>query len=578
MTGPVGPAGVAGPVSSAVRYLPWTRPVWEREADVVVVGSGAAGLAAALAAAGRGCRVLLLTKDDLGGGATPLAQGGLAAAIGPGDDLALHRRDTLTAGAGLCDPAAVAALVAAAPGEIDRLARRGARLERTALHLEGGHSRHRIVNAGGDAIGAELHRVLTAALTGKTTAASPVEILARCVALDALTDDRGSVGGVLAGFTNGDGTLRTGTIRARAVVLATGGFGQAYATTTSPAGVTGDGLALAARAGAELRDLEFVQFHPTVLWQEAAAGQCPLLTEALRGAGAVLVDVAGRPVMAGRHPLGDLAPRDVVSAAMQQRMARGDGPADHLWLDATGLGRAVLERDFPTVTALCRDRGIDPAAEPVPVAPGAHYACGGIRADLDGRTSVPGLYAVGEAASTGVHGANRLASNSLTEALVTGRRAGERLGAELTGRGLTGRELTGLGTSTPGPRTGWRPPDGPGVDPAARPVLAAAMSRDAGVLRHRAGLERLGQVLDQVRPAGNRLDLATVEATNLHTVSVLVAASALARAESRGCHRWRDIQPVSSGPPGRHTVLSVAEGRVREAHSVRPMEREEVGA
>jgi L-aspartate oxidase len=562
--GPVGPAGAAGPVGSEVRSLPWTCPVWEREADVVVVGSGAAGMAAALAAAGRGRRVLLLTKEGLGGGATPLAQGGLAAAIGPGDDLALHRRDTLTAGAGLCDPAAVAALVAAAPGEIDRLARRGARLERTTLHLEGGHSRHRIVNAGGDAIGAELHRVLTAALP-----ASPVEILARCVALDALTDDRGSVGGVLAGLAGDDGVLRTGTIRAHTVVLATGGFGQAYATTTSPAGVTGDGLALAARAGAELRDLEFVQFHPTVLWQESASGQCPLLTEALRGAGAVLVDVAGRPVMAGRHPLGDLAPRDVVSAAMQQRMGRGDGPADHLWLDATGLGRAVLERDFPTVTALCRDRGIDPAAEPVPVAPGAHYACGGIRADMDGRTSVPGLYAVGEAASTGVHGANRLASNSLTEALVTGRRAGERLG----------RELTGRGTATPGPRTGWRPPpDGPGVDPAARPVLAAAMSRDAGVLRHRAGLERLGQVLNQVRPAGGRLDLATVEATNLHAVSVLVAASALARAESRGCHRWRDIQPVSSGQPGRHTVLRVEEGRVREAHSVRPRERQEVGA
>jgi L-aspartate oxidase len=579
VTSPAGPAGAAGPAGSVVRYLPWTRPGWEREADVVVVGSGAAGMATALAAAGRGRRVLLLTKEDLGGGATPLAQGGLAAAIGPGDDLALHRRDTLTAGAGLCDPAAVAALVAAAPGEIDRLARRGARLERTALHLEGGHSRHRIVNAGGDAIGAELHRVLTAALAGQTTAASPVEILARCVALDALTDDRGSVGGVLAGFVSDDGTLRTGTIRARAVVLATGGFGQAYATTTSPAGVTGDGLALAARAGAELRDLEFVQFHPTVLWQESAAGQCPLLTEALRGAGAVLVDAAGRPVMAGRHPLGDLAPRDVVSAAMQQRMARGDGPADHLWLDATGLGRAVLERDFPTVTALCRDRGIDPAAEPVPVAPGAHYACGGIRADMDGRTSVPGLYAVGEAASTGVHGANRLASNSLTEALVTGRRTGERLGAELTG--------PRIGTS--GPRTGWRPPpDGPGVDPASRAALAIAMSRDAGVLRTRTGLERLGEVLDQVpsadsrldqvRPAEIRLDLATVEATNLHAVSVLVAASALARAESRGCHRWRDLQPVSSEPPGRHTELCVEEGRVREAHSVRPMERQEVGA
>ena len=200
----------------------------------------------------------------------------------------------------------------------------------------------------------------------------------------------------------------------------------------------------------------------------------------------MLVDEAGRPVMAGRHPLGDLAPRDVVSAAMQQRMARGDGPGDHLWLDATGLGRAVLERDFPTVTALCRDRGIDPAAEPVPVAPGAHYACGGIRADLDGRTSVPGLYAVGEAASTGVHGANRLASNSLTEALITGRR-----------RRGTPRPSPGPGR-TARARPARLPPAGPGADPASRPVLAAAMSRDAGVLRDRAGLERLSQALDQV--------------------------------------------------------------------------------
>ena len=526
-----------------LRYLPWPAPRWERDADIVVVGSGAAGISAALAAAGQGRRVLLLTKEGIGGGSTPLAQGGLAAAIGPGDDRGLHRRDTLAAGAGLCDPAAVASLVAEAPAEIARLARRGARLEQKALHLEGGHSRHRIVTAGGDAIGREVHRVLRAALL-----ASPVDVLTRCVALDALTGDGGSVGGVLAGLAGADGTLRAGTVTARAVILATGGFGQAYATTTNPAGVTGDGLALAARAGAELRDVEFVQFHPTVLWQEAARGQCPLLTEALRGAGAVLVDAAGRPVMAGRHPLGDLAPRDVVSAAMQQRMGRGDGPGDHLWLDATGLGRAVLERDFPTVTALCRARGIDPAADPVPVAPGAHYACGGVRADLDGRTTVPGLYAVGEVASTGVHGANRLASNSLTEALVTGRRAGERLGRELP-RAAAGLRL---------------PPAGPGVDPAARPGLATAMSRDAGVLRRREDLERLVQALRQARPAGVRLDLATVEATSLHAVSVLVAASALGRAESRGCHRWRDNPPARAAGRPLHTLLRVtaAEGRI----------------
>ena len=558
VTGPVtGPmiSPVTGAVTSAVtgaelRRLPRSPLRWALDADVVVVGSGAAGITAALTAAGHGRRVLLLSKDGIGGGATPLAQGGLAAAIGPGDTPALHQRDTLDAGAGLCDPAAVAALVAEAPGEIVRLAARGARLERTALHLEGGHSRNRIVNAGGDAIGGEVHRVLRAALL-----ASRVQVLTHCVVLDALTGDCGAVGGVVAGIAGLDGVLRVGTVTAAAVVLATGGYGQAYATTTNPAGLTGDGLALAARAGAELRDVEFVQFHPTVLWQDGARGQCPLITEALRGAGAVLVDAAGRPVMAGRHPLGDLAPRDVVSAAMQQRMAQcdqprcdqqsADGPDDHLWLDATAVGRAVLDRDFPTVVRLCRARGIDPAAEPIPVAPGAHYACGGIRAGLDGRTSVPGLYAVGEAASTGVHGANRLASNSLTEAMITGRRTGELLGRDL-----------------PEPPARLRlPPAGPGANPAARPALAAAMSRHAGVARDHEGLEGLRQTLAQARPAAGRLTLATVEATNLHVVSVLVTTAALARTESRGCHRWRDAPLATSAGPARHTVVRAADGQ-----------------
>jgi L-aspartate oxidase len=294
-----------------------------------------------------------------------------------------------------------------------------------------------------------------------------------------------------------------------------------------------------------------VQFHPTVLWQESAQGQCPLITEALRGAGAVLVDAAGRPVMAGRHPLGDLAPRDVVSSVMQQRMGSGDGPDDHLWLDATALGRPALERDFPTVTSLCRARGIDPATEPIPVAPGAHYACGGIRADMDGRTSVPGLYAVGEAASTGVHGANRLASNSLTEALITGRRAGKLLGQDL-----------------PEPSARLRLPlAGPGVDPAVRPALAAAMSRDAGVLRDHEDMERLQQTLGETPPASRRLDLATVEATSLHAVSILVAVAALARVESRGCHRWRNAPPVVSAALARHSVLRVEAGQPRAARS-----------
>jgi L-aspartate oxidase len=522
----------------------WTGPGrWEQDADVVVVGSGAAGMSAALAAAGHGLRVLLISKENIGGGATPLAQGGLAAALGPGDSEVLHRRDTAVAGAGLCDPGAVARLAAEAPGEIGRLAVRGARLGGGPLHREGGHSRNRIVHAGGDAAGAEVHRVLRASLLD-----SPVDTLTQCAAVDVLTGPDGRVGGLLAGLVSRYGGLRLGVVSAPAVVLATGGFGQAFGTTTNPAGLTGDGLALAARAGAEVRDVEFVQFHPTVLWQPQARGECPLITEALRGAGAVLVDAAGRPVMAGQHPLGDLAPRDAVAAVMQQRMTQPDDPTDHLWLDATMLGRAALERDFPTVTAACRAHGIDPASEPIPVAPGAHYSCGGILADLDGRTSVAGLYAVGEAASTGVHGANRLASNSLTEALITGRRAGDLLGTVLPRRARGG--LAGTG-----PAAGLRlPAAGPGMSPAARPALAAAMSRQAGVFRDRAGLESLLRLLEQAPTADRGLDLAVLEATSLHTVCTLVVTAALARTESRGCHRWRDI-PAVTGGPARHTVL-----------------------
>jgi L-aspartate oxidase len=571
-----------------IRNLPACQPCWERDADVLVVGSGAAGMSAALAAAGHGRRVLLISKEELGGGSTPLAQGGLAAAIGPGDSATAHLNDTLAAGAGLCDPAATAALVSEAPAEIARLAGLGARLERTALHLEGGHSHRRIVHAGGDAAGAEVHRALRGALL-----ASSVEVLTRAVALDALTDENGSVGALLVGLVEDDGRrLHPGIVTARAVVLATGGFGQAFATTTNPAGVTGDGLALAVRAGAELRDVEFVQFHPTVLWSESSRGQCPLITEALRGAGAVLVDASGRAVMAGCHPLGDLAPRDVVSAVMQERMGwrgegdAGDAPAGHLWLDATAVGRAVLERDFPTVTAACRARGVDPVTEPIPVAPGAHYACGGIEADMDGRTSVAGLFAIGEAASTGVHGANRLASNSMTEALIAGHRLGDLLGLSLpqpvAGSAVAGH-AAGLqeprpvaaqiaGLRAPRPVTAQRagllaPSAGLGADPAARPAMAAAMSRHAGVLRDREGLEHLLEMLAQVPPAGQGLDLATVEATSLHTVSVLVAVAALARAESRGCHRWRDVPPTSDDG-AHHTVLRVDSGRPRVAGAV----------
>jgi L-aspartate oxidase len=343
------------------------------------------------------------------------------------------------------------------------------------------------------------------------------------------------------------GELDPGLISARAVVLAAGGLGQAFATTTNPPGATGDALAIAARAGAWLRDPEFVQFHPTVLWRDGAAGQCPLITEALRGAGAVLRDLAGRPLMAGRHPRGDLAPRDVVSAAMQEAIGDRGG---HLWLDATGLGRDVLEHGFPTVTAACRGSGVDPVTEFIPVAPGAHYSCGGIRAGLDGRTSIAGLYAVGEAASTGVHGANRLASNSVTEAVIAGRRAAAAVGGALgAGRGA--------GMPLAGSRGAGMPPAGAGVSADGRPALAAAMSGHAGVLREAGELRALIRTVEGVRGAraesgelvrDKNLDLQTVEATSLHTVSALIAAAALRRAESRGAHRRRDAPETAAEP------------------------------
>jgi L-aspartate oxidase len=545
---------------------------WRRSVDVVVVGSGAAGISVALTAAARGLRVLVVTKD-LVGGATPLAQGGLAAALGAGDTPAAHVSDTLTAGAGLCAPDAVAALAAGAPGAIGWLTGLGARLQTRDLRLEGGHSARRIVHSGDDATGAEVHRALLAALV-----ASGTEILDRTVALDLLTSDaddpdRGT--GVRAGAIGTDGRLVPGVIAARAVVIAAGGLGQAFATTSNPAGTTGDGIAVAARAGAVIRDLEFVQFHPTVLRLPGASGQCPLITEALRGAGAVLRDADGAPLMAGQDPRGDLAPRDVVAARMAEVIAAGD--AGHVWLDATALGRDLLENGFPTVTAACRKHGIDPVTEPVPVAPGAHYSCGGIRAGLDGRTSLPGLYAVGEAASTGVQGANRLASNSVTEAVIAGRRTGAAIAAALSGGAaaqdlgsadLGSAEGTVLGTAADRPlRAGSSAtPYGGRPRPVSRIELAQAMSRYAGVMRNADGLRELLRVIaeaggaaghgargsfgrDVAQPAvRDSLDLDKVEAANLRTVSLLIAAGALRRAESRGCHRRRDAAGTSPAP------------------------------
>ena len=527
--------------SRSPRFLPETVATWHGDAEVVVVGTGAAGLSAALSAASGGRRVLLLTKGELTSGSTPLAQGGLAVVTDPLDSFVAHANDTLVAAAGLADEGRVNELVRAAPSVVEELSQRGATFDAGGLGLEGGHSRRRIVHAGGDAIGAELHRVLRSGIKN-----SSVEIMEHTVAIDVAVDE-GRVVGLKVGRVDASGRLEVGLIATTAIVLATGGYGQAFATSTNPSDVTGDGLALAARAGAELANVEFVQFHPTVLYSAGHKGQSPLITEALRGAGGVIVDGDARPVMSGVHPLADLAPRDVVAYAMVQHML-ASGPRTNLWLDARGIGATRLEKEFPTTTSLCRAFGIEPAKEPIPIAPGAHYACGGVRADLDGATSIPGLYAVGEVAATGVHGANRLASNSLTEAVIAGRRVGIRLAQQPSSR-ETSMQLTDV-------------PHGRGVDASSREALAAEMSLHAGVVRERAGLEHVRGELDATPPSSaTALDLATLEATNLHTTSLLLVAAATVREESRGCHRRSDFEQTD--PTWAHPSMArVVDGEI----------------
>ena len=506
----------------------------EPETGVVVVGGGAAGLSAALAASGVGRHVVLVVKGALGEGATAWAQGGLAAAVDPGDSVDGHARDTVVAGAGLCDHAAVTALVRGAPGVVARLERLGVRFDRAdgrlLLAREGGHSRSRVVHAGGDASGAELSRALVAAVR-----AGAVDVVERATVSDLLLDERGHAAGVdMLAATSGRRRLT-----ARAVVLATGGIGHVYARTTNPPEATGDGLALALRAGATVRDAEFIQFHPTALWSPEWVGvQQPLVTEALRGAGAVLVDGTGRRVMAGAHPQADLAPRDVVAASLAECMASTG--VDHLYLDATSLG-PELARAFPTLLATCRRAGIDPAREPIPVAPAAHYHCGGVEADLAGRTCVGGLYAVGEVACTGIHGANRLASNSLTEALTMGFAAGELIAARLADR-------------LPVQHGEVAPPPGlPTVDPASRTAIARAMSGGAGIARNADGLRALLTELSRLPTRSSApKDRGELETSSLRLVGQVVATAALTREESRGCHRRTDFPH-----PGTHPEVPV---------------------
>jgi len=528
---------------------------WERDVDVVVLGSGAAGLAAALA--GRPVRsVLIVTKDVLNAGSTAWAQGGLAGVLDPTDTFEEHVRDTLAAGAGLCDEVVVRELVAEAPTAIRYLMRLGAAFDSgadglgPALTREGGHSRNRIVHAGGDRSGAEVQRTLD-----ESAVAAGVDVLERAFALDLVTgraDDgsRQAAGVTVALLDPAGGVASVGTVTARAVVLATGGFGQIFASTSNPPAVTGDGAAIALRAGLTVRDVEFVQFHPTVMWRGPdATGQQPLVSEAVRGEGAILFDAADERVMAGVHPLEDLAPRDVVAAAISRRMAEAPGGVDdHVFLDATALGEAFYSR-FPTITAACREIGIDPARDRIPVAPAAHFACGGLPARLDGTTVMPGLFAVGEVACTGVHGANRLASNSLTEGVVAGTRLGRDLAWELPAR-VEPRFDAAAGAQ---------------LDGVHRVDVRAAMSRYVGVVRDESSLAAAASVLDDLAgkiTGDGPPSRASWEATNVLTVASAVVTAATVRTESRGCHRRSDF-PEPSEEWLRHLSAGIGDdGRI----------------
>lgn len=515
-------------------------PGWSIDADVVVVGSGVAGLTAALRCAAAGLATVVVTKARLDDGSTRWAQGGVAAALGEGDTPEQHLDDTLVAGAGLCDEAAVRTLVTEGPDAVRRLIGTGAHFDTAAdgtiaLGREGGHHRRRIAHAGGDATGAEISRALVEAV--REAALHTVE---NALVLDLLTDAEGRTAGVtlhVMGEGQHDGV---GAVHAPAVILATGGMGQVFSATTNPPVSTGDGVALALRAGAEVSDLEFVQFHPTVLFLGAGAeGQQPLVSEAVRGEGAHLVDAAGTRFMVGQHELAELAPRDIVAKAITRQMQLHG--TEHMYLDARHFGAEMWEQRFPTILAACRAHGIDPVTEPVPVAPAAHHASGGIRTDLRGRTTVPGLYACGEVACTGVHGANRLASNSLLEGLVFAERIAADIVADRPRADTDNDTFTG------------RPAPSPLLPAEARVTIQRIMTRGAGVVRSADSLARAAEELEDLHrsaflkagaaePKDAEPGVEAWEVTNLLLVSRVLVAAARRREETRGCH-WREDRP-----------------------------------
>jgi L-aspartate oxidase len=509
-----------------------------RYTDTLVIGSGLAGLWCALRASRLGT-VTVITKKERAESNTNYAQGGIAASLSPEDAPELHLADTLTAGAGLCHPRTVETVVREGPDLVRRLLEMGVAFSREggdlSLGREGGHSRRRIVHAA-DRTGAAVEEALLAAVA----ADERITVLDHWFAVDLILQSRMSRG------SSQDGEACWGAyvlspdhravipFQAKTTVLATGGAGKVYLYTSNPDIATGDGLALAYRAGARVSNLEFVQFHPTCLYHPTARRF--LITEALRGEGAVLRTLDGTAFMKTHDSRGDLAPRDVVSRAIDHEMkTRGH---DHVWLDATGLGRAFLEKRFPQIMDGCRKNGIDPATEPIPVVPATHYFCGGVRTDLDGATDIPRLYAVGEVAHTGLHGANRLASNSLLEALVFADRAGRDLARWQE-------------TPPPPPADAWvLPTTGhPREDFIINhnwEEVRRLMWDYAGVVRSDERLTTAAPRLALIRAEVDRfyrrfaVDPDLLELRNITLVAEIILRLARARRESRGLHQNRD--------------------------------------
>ncbi|WP_238420502.1 L-aspartate oxidase [Gordonia sp. 'Campus'] len=536
-------------------------------ADLVVVGAGIAGLTAALCAAENGLEVIVLNKGprwDATRGEQPTstfyAQGGVAVVMpaghgDPDDSVGRHLADTVAAGAGLTDAAASRPILADGWASVSALIDWGAEFDRNVdgallRTREGGHSLRRIIHAGGDATGAAIQRALHSAV--RTAAgrgdAPAIRFLDDAIATAVLLDDDGG-----DGHDNDGGQRRAvgvavlhdgrpGSVLAPTVLLATGGAGHLYAATTNPPGATGDGIALALRAGAEVADLEFIQFHPTMLYTAGARGRRTLISEAVRGEGGTLVDVDGRSVTDGVHPMGDLAPRDVVADAVETAIELTGHPC--VYLDVGGVHD--FEARFPTVSAGIRAAGLDPASRRIPVVPGAHYLCGGVVTDGDARTAVDGLLAAGEVARTGLHGANRLASNSLLEGLVMGRRAAR---VAIDRRGLSVPERV-------------RPPVAEAVPILDRDLLQDTMSRRAALRRSADGLAETADLL-ATAPRRVPRSVREVEDAALTLTASAVVASAAARTESRGAHVRVDFPLTDETSESR--VLRLVDGELRDA-------------